>query len=315
MSGMDVSVVLCTYNRADLLPGALTSILDQSTEIPFELIVVDNNSTDATAQVVRVFEKRDPRVRYCFEPKQGLSHARNTGASVARAEIVAFTDDDVRASPDWVERIFRIFEQHPGIGYAGGKVLPMWPKDPPSWLTKDHWAPLALVDYGDAPFVIPTEHRRVIVGANLSFRQKVLRDLRGFRPELQRVKDSIGSMEDLDIQERYWANGGLGLYDPAIEIRAEIQPNRLEKAYHRRWRKGNGRFSAMANDEFWEASSIKIFGITRSRYRTALTDLAKWIGYSFLRRQNDAFLYETRFLYGLSYVSTRLGRRLRKTSE
>lgn len=312
---MEVSVVLCTYNRADLLPGALISILDQSTDIPFELIVVDNNSTDKTAELIHAFAARDPRVRYCFEPKQGLSHARNAGVAIARAEIIAFTDDDVRANPDWIERIVNIFQSQPEVGYAGGKVLPMWPKDPPSWLTKDHWSPLALVDYGDSPFVIPSEFRRVIVGANLSFRRHVLRELGGFRPELQRVKDGIGSMEDQDIQERYWAQGGLGRYEPGIEIRAEIQPNRLDKQYHRRWRQGYGRFSAMAGEEFWEKSSIKILGITRSRYRSALTDLAKWIGYSCLRRHDKAFLHETRFLYGISYISTKLRQRFSKTSE
>ena len=312
---MEVSAVLCTYNRADLLPGALTSILDQSTAIPFELIVVDNNSTDNTAETIHSFEERDARVRYCFEPKQGLSHARNAGIAAARAEIIAFTDDDVRANPDWIERTLRVFQTHPEIGYAGGKVLPLWPKQPPSWLTTDHWSPLALVDYGDSPFVIPTDFHRVIVGANLSFRRQALRELGGFRPELQRVKDGIGSMEDQDIQERYWAKGGLGRYEPGIEIRAEIQPNRLDKQYHRRWRKGYGRFSAMAGDEFWEKSSIKIFGITRSRYRSALTDCAKWIACSCLRRHDEAFLHETRFLYGVSYISTRLRQRFRKTSE
>ena len=159
-----------------------------------------------------------------------------------RAEIIAFTDDDVRANPDWLERIHRVFDIHPEIGYAGGKVLPMWPKDPPAWLTKEHWAPLALVDYGDEPFVISSAFQRVIVGANLSFRRSVLLSLGGFRPELQRVKDGIGSMEDHDIQQRYWDRGGLGIYQPDIEIRAEIQLDRLDKKYHRRWHKGHGRF-------------------------------------------------------------------------
>ena len=93
-----VSVVICTYNRADLLPAAIDDVLaqDHPETPPFELLVVDNHSSDATLAVVEAAAARDARVRYLFEPRQGLSHARNAAIAAARAAVIAFTDDDVR---------------------------------------------------------------------------------------------------------------------------------------------------------------------------------------------------------------------------
>src|SRR5205085_9079639 len=101
----DVSVVLCTYNRAALLQPAIDALLAQTGDVAYEITVVDNNSTDTTASVVRAIAPRaGGRVVYAFEPQQGLSHARNRGLALARAPIVAFTDDDVRVAPDWIQQ-------------------------------------------------------------------------------------------------------------------------------------------------------------------------------------------------------------------
>src|SRR5688572_14570339 len=141
-----LSVVMSTYNRGELLGDAIRSLLAQHQTItpPFELIVVDNNSTDKTHEIVEGFARIDGRVRYLFEPRQGLSHARNAAIRDARAPLIAFTDDDVRAEPDWVSAIVRAFDEHRDAAVIGGRVLPVWPGPPPLWLTRDHWAPLAL---------------------------------------------------------------------------------------------------------------------------------------------------------------------------
>ena len=110
MDGCDVSVVLSTYNRAERLQPALDALLAQMGSVDYEILLVDNNSTDATASVVRaVAEQAHGRIRYVFEERQGLSHARNRGIRLARAPIIAFSDDDVRVAPDWVLQISRAF--------------------------------------------------------------------------------------------------------------------------------------------------------------------------------------------------------------
>src|SRR5262249_25649167 len=152
----DVSVVIATYNRSHLIRGAVESVLrQQSAEAAFEVVVVDNNSTDGTKQVVQQMIREEPcSLRYLFEPRQGVSHSGNRGVAAARAPIVAFMDDDVRAGPNWVATIKTLFDQHPNISLAGGRVLPDWRGQAPRWLTRHHWMPLALLDYGDLPIQI-----------------------------------------------------------------------------------------------------------------------------------------------------------------
>ena len=113
-----VSVVLCTYNRSHLLTPALDALLRQGPDTPpYEVIVVDNNSADATRQVVEPFIASGI-VRYAFEPSQGLSHARNHGLSIARADLIAFTDDDVRVTSTWIRSIVDTFAEHPDLDMA-----------------------------------------------------------------------------------------------------------------------------------------------------------------------------------------------------
>ncbi|MGD8380729.1 MAG: glycosyltransferase, partial [Syntrophobacterales bacterium] len=93
-----ISVIVCTYNRAELLGGTLRTLCHQTLDTSeYEVIVVDNNSTDNTREVVDEFCRRSSNVRYCFEPQQGLSHARNQGLQEAKGKYVAYIDDDARA--------------------------------------------------------------------------------------------------------------------------------------------------------------------------------------------------------------------------
>src|SRR5262249_27263865 len=165
---------MSTYNRGELLADAVRSILaQQHSDTPaFELIVVDNNSTDGTHEVIERFSTLDPRVRYVFEPQRGSSHGRNSGIRAARPPIVAFTDDDVGVKPGGLAGIMLAFGEHPVTDAIGGRVLPIWPVPPPSWLTRDHWMPLALVDYGDAPVAVNANHPICLVTANCSFRRR-----------------------------------------------------------------------------------------------------------------------------------------------
>ena len=130
---MQVSVVIGTYNRAHLLEGTLEALASQ--EVPgsleWEIVVVDNNSRDATAQVTTAFSKTTAtRVRYVFEPQQGLSHARNRGIREARGAIIAFTDDDVLPASDWIAEIAAAIDRWKADG-VGGRILPRWETSPP----------------------------------------------------------------------------------------------------------------------------------------------------------------------------------------
>ena len=303
-----LSVVMSTFNRGELLDGAIRSVLaqDPGRTPPFELIVVDNNSTDGTRTIVDRFIRVDGRVRYLFEPRQGLSHARNAGIAAARAALVAFTDDDVRAEPDWVAAVVRAFDEYPGADAAGGRVLPIWPAEPPGWLTPDHWAPLALADHGAAPVTIGPERPICLVGANLAVRHEVFDAIGGFATELQRVKDGIGSLEDHEFMLRLLGAGRTAVYDPRIVIHAEIQPNRLERTYHRRWHRGHGHFHALLRSEHMERTRLgRLLGVPAHLYRQALGDLG---GYGWARVKRDtaaAFHHEVRLRFFGGFFATR----------
>ena len=303
----DVSVSICTYNRCRLLLDSLDSVLSQQADgVRYEVVVVDNNSTDDTKPVVDSFIARGcSNLRYVFEGRQGLSYARNTAVLEARAPILAFTDDDVQVAPNWVSTIKRTFENRPEVGWIGGKVLPRWASTPPTWLTRDHWSPLAAQDHGDVPF--SSSGRQVcLVGANLVIRKDLLEQFGGFRADVQRVQDSVGSMEDHELQIRLWKAGLQGLYVPDLVVMSDVSADRLMKKYHRRWHRGHGHFYAMARLEEWEHSSVGwLFGVSSHIYKRAVVEALRWLGCVARGNLHGAFTHETNLWFSAGFIGTR----------
>lgn len=273
----DVSVIICTYNRCDLLSEAVESVLSQKNDgISYELIIVDNNSSDGTRAVVESFISRGhPNLRYLFEGRQGLSNARNAGLEHARAPIIAFTDDDVRVARDWVRVIKRTFDEHPEVDFVSGKVLPRWNAEPPAWLTPDHWSPLALQDHGDQPFYSNTARPTCLVGANLAIRRALFAVVGNFNPAFARIGAS--SSDDHEWQLRVWNAGKQGLYAPDLLVTADVQVERVGKEYHRLWHTGHGVSCAMMRDPTLERGSAYLFGIPAPMFRQAGRDAVGWV--------------------------------------
>jgi glycosyltransferase involved in cell wall biosynthesis len=269
--------------------------------------VVDNNSTDKTRDVAQRFvDQSSGRFRYIFEPKQGLSYARNAGIAKARAEIIAFTDDDVRVSSNWVSRIKAGFTAEPGADFLGGKVLPQWDGTPPTWLTRTHWAPLALLDYGDQPFYVDAGRPISLIGANCAFRKSAFEQVGLFRADFQRVKNGVGSLEDHELLLRLWEAGRKGIYLPDLTVTADVQPDRLQKTYHREWHTGHGRFHAMLRSELLERSKLgRILGVPAHLYRRALSDAGLWTISQFLGQRDKAFGYEVRMRFFAGFAGSR----------
>jgi glycosyltransferase involved in cell wall biosynthesis len=274
--------------------------------IAIEIIVVDNNSTDATAAMVREVASSTPMVRYVFEAAQGISYARNTGWALARGTIIAFTDDDVRVAPDWAARIHAAFAAHGEVDCVGGKVLPFWPTPPPSWLTREHWTPLAVLDYGDVPLRLDRNDARCLVGANMAFRRDVFHRVGGFSPAVQRVKDGIGSIEDHEFLIRLWDSGGRALYLPDLVVESPVDPRRLKKAYHRRWHYGHGHFHAvMRLKELERSAAGRLLDVPAHLYRQYLVDAAAWLNRVMRGQLDEAFLYEARMRFFWGFFRTR----------
>jgi len=305
---VDVSVVISTYNRCNLLAHALESLRHQEpVDVSYEILVVDNNSTDETKNVTQRFIDQDPeKFRYIFEPKQGLSYGRNAGIANARAEVIAFTDDDVCVTGDWVARIKAGFLAEPGADFLGGKVLPRWSGAPPEWLTRAHWTPLALLDYGDQPFYVDANRPLSLIGANCAFRKSVFEQVGLFRADYQRVKNGVGSLEDHELLLRLWQAGHKGIYLPDLTFTAEVQDDRLEKSYHRVWHTGHGRFHALLRSDLLERSKLgKIFGVPAHLYRRALSDAVHWTISQLFGQREKAFGYEVRLRFFAGFAGSR----------
>jgi len=304
-----VSVILPTYNRADELEAAVNSVLRQTEPAEhYELIVVDNNSTDQTANLLKYLTSiHHGRIRAVTERMQGVSHARNAGIAAATSPIVAFFDDDVRVTPEWISTIRRTFHEHEDIDCIGGKVLPDWSAPPPRWLTRTHWAPLALQDLGDQPVIVSTANPVGLISANLACRRKLLERIGGFAPQFQRVKDGIGSLEDDDWIRRLRQSGGRALYVPDLVAHTVVPVNRLTRHYHRRWHSGHGRFYALLRAaEFERSTKGSILGVPAHVYRSAAVTAASWMGNVLAGRTDEAFTDEVRLRFLRGFLSQRV---------
>lgn len=307
MSKIDISVVVCTYNRAALLEKALRSLFAQNAEpSAFEIVVIDNNSADNTAQVVESLKAESPvPLRYFRESRQGNAYARNAGVEQSAGAIVAYMDDDVSADQDWVHLIREAFAQEPELDFVGGRVLPVWESEPPAWLTVEHWAPLALLDYGPEPLEIEGQTPRGLITANIAIRREVFAEVGGFLTSLQRVKGGIGSMEDHEFLMRMCRAGKRGKYLPDLIMRGWIDPERVTKEYHRRWHTGHGHFYAVMNDPEWERSSFRLFGVPGHLYRETARNALGWLGKVVTGKREAAFVNECQMRFFRGFFRAR----------
>lgn len=303
----DITAVISTYNRDRTLRAALESALNQTNfGGRYEVIVADNNSSDHTRETVEDFISKGHRnLKYVFEPRQGVAYARNTGIAHAVAPFIAFADDDVQVDPNWLAVIIREFIAHPDIDCVGGKVLPRWNGTPPRWLTRDHWSPLALQDYGDDDLLINSDNPLCLVTANVAFRRQIFSEIGLFEPVFQRVNDRLGSTEDAELLQRLWRAGGKCLYVPEMIVTAEVPAARTARQYHRRWHTGHGHFYSMMRSEDMERSSSRFFDVPSHLFRQAAADALSWLKSILLWRRDQAFLFEIRLRFFFGFFRTR----------
>ena len=238
---MKFSLIIATYNRADYLRNTLVSLSALTTAESWEVIVVDNNSNDATRSVVEEAAGWFPvDLRYLFEPEQGKSAALNTAIRAARGEVLAFTDDDVQVETDWLDRAWEALERH-GCDFVGGKVLPIWQGPRPEWLPDrggQHWAVIALLDYGPEPIKLVN---RSPLGVNMAIRREAFSRLGlWWDNRVGRQGNTLRGQEQREWCVRARAAGLKGFYTPDMIVHHIVPQDRLNKKYFRRWMYWNG---------------------------------------------------------------------------
>jgi glycosyltransferase involved in cell wall biosynthesis len=218
-----ISVVLCTYNRADLLAAALQTLCEQSLDRgEYEVIVVDNNSTDDTRSVAEGFCRSRANVRYVLETRQGLSHARNRGWQEARGEYVAYTDDDCKLPPQWLAVARQIIaKKSPEI--FGGPYFAFYNTAKPPWF-KDSYGSCELG--GEARALNADEF---LAGGNIFFRRELLETLGGFDTSLGMAGAKIAYGEETALQKRVRdaSPEACIYYDPDLYVYHLVRPEKM----------------------------------------------------------------------------------------
>lgn len=231
MPDPQISAIICTHNRAFYLRAAIDSLLAQEFAGEFEVIVVDNASTDKTREIVEA-QLPHPRLQYVYEPVIGLSVARNTGAKTARGAILAYLDDDAVASPQWLSVLYSAYQADQKLAIAGGKVSLLWAdgSQAPYWLSPGLASNLGAYDLGktavfiDRPGLTPR-------GLNYSIRRSFLEQAGGFDHHLGRVGKSLLSNEELHMTELALEQGWKVMYLPDAHVAHNVAPERLNRAW------------------------------------------------------------------------------------
>lgn len=241
-----ISLILCTRNRAESLKNTLYSILSQKyrEDLVHEIIAVDNNSSDNTRAVIEDFAGLSRcSVRYIFEPKTGLSFARNRGILESQGDIIVFTDDDIFADEDWLFSIYRCFKEY-GPEVVCGKIRAVYPPNIPEWI-RAHKSLLSglIVNYDYGGSVIKFEERKMrpFIGANMAFRRTVFEKVGYFRTDLGAGTDVMG--EDTEFAKRVIGRGIRNIYYAGDAVVSHnVDPERLRTGYIAKWFMMSGRY-------------------------------------------------------------------------
>jgi glycosyltransferase involved in cell wall biosynthesis len=202
--------------------------------VDWEVLVVDNNSTDRTRDIVESFGRRySHRFRYLFEPRQGKSYALNSGIREAFGDILAFTDDDVTVEQTWLRNLTSSLHSGEWAG-AGGRIVPVWPGPLPGWLSTDDphtMGPFVAFDAGIGAGLL----RRPPYGANMAFRREMFQKYGGFRTDLGPRPGSEIRREDIEFAHRLMAGGERLRYEPEAVVHHPVPEGRMEKRFVLRW--------------------------------------------------------------------------------
>ena len=270
-----ISIIICTYNRMHSLSKTLESLVSQY--VPdgtnWEIVVVDNNSTDSTQQVIEDFQSRfQGRFRSVRELQQGISFARNRGIRESRGEVLAFIDDDEIATPGWLEKLTANLFSGEWAG-SGGPVVSQWNRRPPTWWSdKSPFTLGPLAAWGADPKVKTLVHPPV--GANMAFRRETFDKFGGFRTDLGRVGGILLHGEDTEFGRRLMDAGLKLRYEPAAVTLHPVDESRISKKYFLDWWFNKGKSDIREFGD--QKSGIHLFSIPIGIFRDIVVEAIRW---------------------------------------
>lgn len=273
---MEVSVIIPTFNNSAMLTTTLTAFELVTFPQGAELIVVDNNSTDATAKTIKSFSQRLP-IRYAFEQKQGISAAKNRGISVAKGKLLVFTDDDVRPSTEWIVTYLAAHQESSEKLFWGGAIESEFEgPEPDASLLQLSPPSVRGLDLGARPRLL--DDNEWFVGANLAVSSSAIEAVGGFDTSLG-LDPSAGAIfvgEETDLQRRLKAAGYRAMYLPSACLRHVVPGNKCTLDHIASRAEACGRYMKASTPV--ESGLKTLRGVPLWRYRKCAERLASsWL--------------------------------------
>jgi len=255
---MLVTVAICTWNRAESLGRTLSEL--RELEIPpgveWELVVVNNNCTDHTDDVLRQHADHLP-IRRVFEAEQGLSAARNCAVAAAKGELILWTDDDILVDPEWLAQYVRAVRARPEASFFGGPITPYFSSSPQPWL-RDVWDQVSHLhgarDDSPEPFAFTVEN--LPLGGNYAVRAEVQRRY-PYDTRYGRKQDGQLRGSESTVLEQMVADGLDGRWVPGARVRHHVPEDHQTLAYYRSYYYQAGRCAAMRDRDLGEHQDLR----------------------------------------------------------
>lgn len=294
---MEISVIIATYNRAEMLNNALESLCNQTLDKKmYEIIVIDNNSTDDTRSVVNKF-LRYGNIRYYLENRQGVSHARNSGCGYSRGDYLAFMDDDARANPDWLETAITCFKNiRPSPAGAGGPIYPFFVSPRPKWFKEEY----EIRSGGAAPrFLMRGES---FSGSNMIFRKEFFYEYGSFNAKLGPIGNRFALGEETELFDRAWRAGAENsfFYSPKLIMFHVVPRHKMTVSYKFKRNFASGQAIYLKQTE-------KTFYYRLKSILSGLVSIIRSFGYTFFLQKKKHDTYQNWLIENFSCIMVKLG--------
>lgn len=260
-----VTFIICTYNRADYLADTLQSLLQTNlSTYDTELLIIDNNSTDETPQLVERYAKDGNPIRYIKETNQGLSFARNRGIEETKGSCLVFLDDDIRATQSLVPSWISFFENHPKAMAGGGKIHVQFDDPRPNWMSHFLLPLLGHHDLGNSSKIYPKN--KYPFGGNMGFRKQVFERFGNFDTDLGRKGKQLKASEEKELFNRLKAEYIDIHYLPEAKLYHRVNKQRLTEEYIKRQAVGLG-----------QSIALQVDGNSTEKMKQWAIELTKWV--------------------------------------
>ena len=275
---MDISVIISTYNRSEILKNTLKTLLKvKDGGMRYEIIIVDNNSKDDTKKTVESYAPRFTQgLKYLFEKRQGKSYALNLGIEKAEGNVLAFIDDDILLDENWLLNVWKCFKNN-NCDAVGGRVLPIYPEKTPKWVEENIrilQGPIALYDYGESVKIYDNREMPPFVGANMAIRRNCFKEIGLFRTDLG---PGLVNGEDSELFTRLIRHNKICYYCGEALVWHKMDIKSVSLFFIARWYVEYGKYCMIRETGEIPRDVICYFGIPRYLIRKVLKNISDLI--------------------------------------